>query len=97
MSEQKIRGTDQIMPGTVTHTEVDATVTLADGTHAFTGDQSMGNHKLTSVTDATADQDALNRRTFFSLLAGVSLLTNGDGDNPELIFDSNGDVIVTGI
>lgn len=36
--------------------------TKADGTRAFTGDQSMGNHKLTNVTDPTADQDAATKK-----------------------------------
>lgn len=34
--------------------------TKADGTRAFTGDQSMGTHKLTSLTDGSADSDAIN-------------------------------------
>jgi hypothetical protein len=35
--------------------------TKIDGTRAFTGDQSMGSHKLTSVTDPGAAQDAATR------------------------------------
>lgn len=34
----------------------------ADGTRAFTGDQSMGSHKLTNVTDPTSDQDAATQK-----------------------------------
>ncbi len=34
---------------------------LADGTRAFTGDQSMGSNKLTNVTDPTAAQDAATK------------------------------------
>jgi hypothetical protein len=36
--------------------------TLADGTRAFTGDQSMGGHKITNVTDPTAAQDAATKK-----------------------------------
>lgn len=34
--------------------------TLADGTRAFTGDQSMGSNKLTNLADGTAANDAVN-------------------------------------
>lgn len=34
----------------------------SDGTVAFAADESMGNHKLTTVADPAADQDATNRR-----------------------------------
>lgn len=33
----------------------------ADGTRAFTGDQSLGSHKLTNVTDPTSAQDAATK------------------------------------
>ena len=36
--------------------------TKADGTRAFTGDQSMGSKKLTNVADPTADQDAATKK-----------------------------------
>jgi hypothetical protein len=35
--------------------------TRADGTRAFTGDQSMGSHKITNVTDPTSAQDAATK------------------------------------
>jgi hypothetical protein len=35
--------------------------TKADGTRAFTGDQSMGSHKITNVTDPTSAQDAATK------------------------------------
>lgn len=38
-----------------------AQYTKADGTRAFTGDQSMGSHKLTNVTDPASAQDAATK------------------------------------
>lgn len=40
---------------------VAAGFTKADGTVAFTGDQSMGSHKLTNVTDPASAQDAATK------------------------------------
>ena len=36
--------------------------TKADGTRAFTGNQSMGSKKLTNVLDPTANQDAATKK-----------------------------------
>lgn len=47
---------------------------LKDGTRAFTGDQSMGSHKLTSVTDPTTAQDAATK-------AYADLFLKRDGTN----------------
>ena len=44
-------------------------VIQADGGQAFTGDQAMGSHKLTGLTDGTAAQDAV---TFAQLQAAVA-------------------------
>ncbi len=46
--------------GTLTAT-LPAAMILADGSQAFTADQSMGSHKLTNVTDPAAAQDAATK------------------------------------
>ena len=42
-----------------------------DGTRAFTGDQSLGNFKITSLADGTADQDAVNLRQLTNAINGI--------------------------
>jgi hypothetical protein len=44
---------------------------LVDGTRAFTGDQSVGNFKLTNLADGTADQDAVNLRQLQNAINGI--------------------------
>lgn len=69
MAQTKINGGTQIQSGTITTTQLASgagitdgqlanSYTKADGSRAFTGDQSMGSHKLTNVTDGTASSDA---------------------------------------
>lgn len=45
--------------------------TKADGTRAFTGDQSMGGNKLTNVADPAANGDAVNLGFMNARLAGI--------------------------
>jgi hypothetical protein len=40
---------------------LDSAVIKKDGTVAFTGDQSMGSHKITNLTDPTSNQDAATK------------------------------------
>ena len=61
---------------------------LIDGTRAFTGDQSMGSNKLTSVKDPTANQDATTKKY---VDAGVSAAFGLDGGSAVLT-----DVTLTG-
>lgn len=104
----KIRGNTQIAPGTITDAEIAGAAAIAlsklaeavvqaDGGQAFTGDQSLGSHKLTNVLDPTNPQDAATKAYVDARASSgnFSILTNGDPAAPELIFDSNGDVIVT--
>lgn len=67
MTVQQIRN-DQIRDDTITNAKIksDAAIALtklaeaviqADGGQAFTGNQSMGNNKITNLLDATADSD----------------------------------------
>ena len=44
---------------------------LVDGTRAFTGDQSLGNFKITSLADGTSDQDAVNLRQLTNAINGI--------------------------
>lgn len=45
----------------VTSAVVDSSIIIAAGTNPFTGDQSLGSHKLTSVTDPVSAQDAATK------------------------------------
>lgn len=45
--------------------------TKADGTRAFTGDQSMGGNKLTNVADPVSNGDAVNLSYMNARLAGI--------------------------
>lgn len=45
--------------------------TLADGTRAFTGDQSMGSNKLTNLADGTASSDAVNKGQLDAAVSGL--------------------------
>lgn len=52
--------------------------TLADGTRAFTGDQSMGSNKLTNLADGTASADAVNKGQL-DLKADDNIVIKKDG------------------
>jgi hypothetical protein len=52
--------------------------TKADGTRAFTGDQSMGSHKLTNVTDPASAQDAATMAYADTKIAKSLTTTKGD-------------------
>ena len=62
--------------------------TVIDGTRAFTGDQSMGSHKLTSLTDGVNLNDAVNYgqlQTVVGLIPVIpdhSIYTLSDGTRP---------------
>jgi hypothetical protein len=86
MSQTRLRGSTQIMVGTITADRFVtglnlATSQLADGaefvkrggTVAFTADQSVGGFKLTNLADATNAQDAVNLRTAQALVNGIAV------------------------
>ena len=83
MAEQTIKQS-QIRDGAINDAKVAAgaaiatsklalngTIILKDGTVAFTGDQSMGNNKLTNVGTASSSGDAINKGTFDAALAAL--------------------------
>ncbi len=63
--------TAKILNSNVTDGKLASSYIYADGTRAFTGDQSMGTHKLTSVTDPTAAQDAATKNYVDSIATGI--------------------------
>lgn len=58
---------------------------LVAGTRAFTGNQSLGNNKLTSLADAVDDQDAVNKRTLDAAIAAIP-----GGDSGSRIISGGG-------
>jgi hypothetical protein len=48
-----------------------------DGTRAFTGDQSMGGHKITNLANATNNGDAINKSQLDAAVAGVTSGASG--------------------
>jgi hypothetical protein len=78
----QIDGGRQIKAATITNNEISASAAIADtklatsyiktdGTRAFTGDQSMGSHKLTNVTDGTATTDAATYGQLVAMVNGL--------------------------
>lgn len=86
MAQTQIRGSTQIIDGTITVAKLAATLNLptnqllegADfikrtGTVAFTANQSVGGFLLTNVADAVAVTDAVNLRTAQALINGIAI------------------------
>jgi len=81
MANTKIRGNTQILDGTIEDAQIaPSTISLsklveaviqADGGQAFTGDQSVGSNKLTSLADGTVAADAVNKGQLDTAIAGV--------------------------
>jgi hypothetical protein len=86
MATTQLRGSTQLMDGSITASKFASslnlpTAQLADGanfitkggTVAYTANQSMGGFLLTNVADAVSAQDAVNLRTAQALINGISL------------------------
>jgi hypothetical protein len=85
MAQTKIRGNSQIQQETITNNEIAnsaaiATSKLADGANfikrdgsvAFTGDQSLGNKKITNLANGTNPNDAVNKSQLDAVSAGIT-------------------------
>ncbi len=77
--------------GAATKQYVDSAVSTAggnyikkDGTVAFTGDQSLGSHKLTNVTDPAAAQDAATKNYADTKFGGSTLDLTGLADGQSV-------------
>lgn len=74
MATTQINGATQIRSGSVSSSRVDSSIIVAAGTNAFTGDQSMGSHKLTNLANGVAANDAITLAQAQALLQGLSAL-----------------------
>lgn len=70
MAATQIRGSTQIMSGSISADRLDFTPIRADGTNAFAAAQSMGNFKLTSVAAPADPGDAVNKAYVDALTGG---------------------------
>lgn len=61
----------QLRDATVADAKLATLYTKADGTRAFTGDQSMGGNKIKNLGDAVAATDAVNLQTATALSIGL--------------------------
>ncbi len=68
--------TAKIAGGAVTAAKVDTDVTIASGANAFTGDQSMGNNKLTNLAAPTNPNDGARLTDIQAAQAGPNLKGN---------------------
>lgn len=84
MTQTQIDGGKQIRSGTITTTQLASAAgivdgqlatayTKADGTRAFTGDQDMGSHKLTGLSNGVSGTDAVNLNQLTAAINGQDI------------------------
>ena len=86
MAVTQIRGNTQIMAGTITNNEINASAAIAtskladgslfiksDATVAMGADWSMGSHKITNLADPGTGTDACNYQTAQALINGIAI------------------------
>src|ERR1700756_5883763 len=73
MATTQIRGNPQIQANTVTSGQVDSSIIVAGGGNAFTGDQSMGSHKLTNLATPVSSTDAATKAYVDATAQGLNI------------------------
>jgi len=102
MAKTQINATYQVLAGSLTDTEVNASAALAlsklaesviqaDGGQAFTADQDMGSNKLTGLADGTAATDAATKGQIDAALSGL------DWKDPVAVREMVGSSTIAGI
>lgn len=71
MAQTYVNGHEQLKASSVTSAEVDSSIIVAAGTNAFTGDQSMGTHKITNLAAPTNPNDAARLADVTAAAAGI--------------------------
>lgn len=100
MARMLIRGSSQIMSGTIFDAQISATAAIAtsklaegslffkkDGSIAMTGDLDAGNNKLVNVANGAAASDAVNKGQLDAAIAGVSTPSFTIGQVPTGLID----------
>lgn len=85
--------TQQYKDDSVTEAKVSTGVIVASGAHAFTGDQSMGSNKITSLANGTNANDAVNKSQLDAAVVGLLDYKGGfdASGNPNYPAASKGD------
>jgi hypothetical protein len=99
MAITQINGKQQIQSASIAAASVDASIIVAGGTHAFTGDQSHGGFKITNVAAPISGTDAANKTYVDNSVTGL-LKYKGSTDcslNPNYPAGIVGDAYVVSV